>query len=129
MAHPNQYVEVPMNSTYDQMRISARVQLQYYEFNPHWVEEQLSKTLRNKADQPLLHAIFESPEWKSQCAPVPDEFFRQLRHQLELQSGVVYACPFCTVTEYEANHMTEHIQEHFGLKPYPCPEWYVANPS
>lgn len=99
------------------------MQPQYYELDPIAVEKQLWGELRNVDDQPALYAIFLSPEWRSQRAPVPENLIRQLRHHLELESGGIYACAFCAVTDKEANHMTEHLETHFGLKRYSCPEW------
>jgi hypothetical protein len=116
------------NHAYE-MLMYARTQPQYYEYIPNLVEQELWGAIdpQNTNDQRLLHAIFQSQEWKSQSAPISEDYIRQLRHQLDLPSGVVYRCPFCAVTEGEANHMTEHIQAHFGLRPYSCGQWYVAD--
>lgn len=105
----------------------ARVQPQYYQLEQSSVEGQLLDCLENENDRRLLYAIFQSSEWKFQNAPIPETLIRQLRHHVETSSGTVYLCPFCAVIEKEANHMTEHIQGHFGLRPYYCSQWYVPN--
>ena len=108
--------------------ISARAEPNYYQNpDPRSVEQQLRGDLRSQADRELLEAIFSSQEWSSQSLPIHENFIRQLRHQIESESKLAYTCPFCSVIEKEANHMTEHIDTHFGLKRYACSVWCVAN--
>lgn len=65
-----------------------------------------------------LKAIFESQEWLYQDRPVPRRMLRPLCPQR--------ACPFCPgVTFAQLDRALEHIQQHFGLRPFQCtaPDW------
>lgn len=73
-----------------------------------------------------LDAIIKSTEWKYQTLPVPREMLRALcpRDPVINQS----VCAFCPNERFgQAGRALEHIQQHFGLRPFQCSElnWYV----
>lgn len=71
-----------------------------------------------------LKAIFNSQEWLYQEFPVPQRMLKCLcprNHVIDQ-----FVCAFCPgVTFAQPGRALEHIQQHFGLRPFQCtaPEW------
>jgi hypothetical protein len=71
-----------------------------------------------------LDAIINSQEWRYQNRPIPREMLRALcpRDPSMHQS----ICAFCPNERFgQAGRALEHIQQHFGLRPFQCsePNW------
>lgn len=78
----------------------------------------------------VLEEIFKKEEWLYQDRPVPGRMLRPLC-PLDPTIGRII-CAFCPgVTFTQAGRALEHIQGHFGLRPFQCaaPEWYVLRPG
>lgn len=71
-----------------------------------------------------LKAIFESDEWLYQELPVPQQMLKRLCPRNHVTDQFV--CAFCPgVTFTQPGRALEHIQQHFGLRPFQCtaPDW------
>ena len=71
-----------------------------------------------------LKAIFESQEWIYQDRPVPRQMLVSLCRRDHVTDQFVCAfCPGVTFTQH--GRALEHIQQHFGLRPFQCtaPGW------
>jgi hypothetical protein len=67
-----------------------------------------------------LEAIFKSHEWMYQDRPVPQEMLKSLCPRNHALDRCV--CAFCPgVTFTQPGRALEHIQQHFGLRPFQCP--------
>ena len=74
---------------------------------------------------PILQAIFNTVEWLWQSQPIPRKLIKALclRDPLTARFTSVF-CPHRMFDQSE--HTIEHIQQHFGLRPFHCtaPNWY-----
>ena len=74
---------------------------------------------------PILQAIFNTEEWLWQSQPIPRQMIRGLCLKDPLTDRFICVfCPDCTFNQ--SGHAIEHLQQHFGLRPFLCiaPEWY-----
>ena len=71
-----------------------------------------------------LKAIIESPQWIYQDRPIPRGMLRSLCPRTPDIDRCV--CAFCPDVSFsQVGHALEHIQQHFGLRPFQCtaPDW------
>ena len=70
---------------------------------------------------PALKAIFDSEEWLLQERPIPRGMLRALCIRDPSINQCI--CAFCPNKRFEqAGRALEHIQKHFGLRPFQCAE-------
>ena len=74
---------------------------------------------------PILQAIFSTGEWLWQSQPIPRKLIKALCLKDPLTDR--FTCVFCPDRTFnQSGHTIEHIQQHFGLRPFHCtaPNWY-----
>jgi hypothetical protein len=74
---------------------------------------------------PILQAIFNTEEWLFQNQPIPRKLIRALCLKDPLTDKFI--CVFCPDRTFnQSGHTIEHLQQHFGLRPFHCtaPNWY-----
>lgn len=78
---------------------------------------------------PKLQAIFSTAEWLRQSHPIPRKMITALclRDPMTERFICVF-CPYSTLKQ--SGHAVEHLQQHFGLRPFRCtvPNWYGRGP-
>lgn len=76
---------------------------------------------------PALRAIFDTQEWILQSRPIPRRMLRALCPREPALEQCI--CAFCPTARFQqAGRALEHIQQHFGLRPFQCgePAWCVV---
>ena len=68
-----------------------------------------------------LDVIIRSPGWIKQDSPIPREMLRALCPRDPYINQII--CAFCPNERFgQAGRALEHIQQHFGLRPFQCSE-------
>jgi len=78
---------------------------------------------------PILQAIFNTEEWLWQSQPIPRKLIKALCLKDPLTDRIT--CVFCPNRTFsQSGHTIEHVQQHFGLRPFRCtaPNWYGCGP-
>src|SRR5258706_10962600 len=78
---------------------------------------------------PILQAIFNTVEWLWQSQPIPRKLIKALCLKDPLTDRFI--CVFCPHSMFnQSGHTIEHVQQHFGLRPFHCtaPNWYGLGP-
>ena len=74
---------------------------------------------------PILQEIFKTGEWLWQSQPIPRKMIKALCLKDPLTD--LFLCVFCPDRTFnQSGHTIEHLQQHFGLRPFRCtaPNWY-----
>ena len=79
---------------------------------------------------PILQGIFNTMEWLWQSQPIPRKLIKALCLRDPLTDR--FSCVFCPDRTFnQSGHTIEHVQQHFGLRPFCCtaPNWYQSRYS
>ena len=103
-------------------RSFTRSASEFYTKDQLLVQRELFETI-DMQYLPILESIFRTEEWLSQGWPIP----RDMLHALcPLDTSThEWVCAFCSMSFKQRGRAIEHIEQHFGLRPFPCtaPNW------
>jgi hypothetical protein len=103
----------------------------YTEMEPMDVQRRLIEAVDMRYLE-IVKGIFKSDEWQGQTfgpdnqVPIPKATLRLLCPRDPATER--FTCAFCPgVTHSQSGHALEHIQDHFGMRPFACAaeNWWV----
>jgi hypothetical protein len=113
---------------YHGMRTRESIEATFYTKDQLTVQRELFEAI-DLQFLPILDAIFSTEAWMWQSQPIPRGLIKALCLRDPLTDRFI--CAFCPdVTFNQAGRTIEHLQQHFGLRPFHCaaPDWYGLGP-